>query len=33
MKVNVHKISEDKLPIKYILGIHESLESFPEVET
>ena len=30
MKVNVHKISEDKLPIKYILGIHESLESFPD---
>ena len=30
MKVNVHKIVEDKLPIKYILGIQDKLEAFPD---
>lgn len=28
--VDVHRISEDKLPIKYILGIQEQLEAFPD---
>ena len=30
MKVDVHKIVEDKLPIKYILGIQDKLEAFPD---
>lgn len=30
MKVNVHKMVEDKLPIKYILGIQDKLEAFPD---
>lgn len=30
MKLNINKIDEDKLPIKYILGIQEELESFPD---
>lgn len=30
MSVNVHKISEDKLPIKYILDIQDQLEGFPD---
>jgi hypothetical protein len=30
MKVDVHKIVEDKLPIKYILGIQDKLENFPD---
>jgi hypothetical protein len=30
MKANVHKILEDKLPIKYILGIQDKLEAFPD---
>tara|TARA_R110000850_G_scaffold196379_1_gene322845 strand:+ start:145 stop:456 length:312 start_codon:yes stop_codon:yes gene_type:complete len=30
MKVDVHKMVEDKLPIKYILGIQEKLEAFPD---
>jgi len=30
MKVDVHSINEDKLPIKYILGIQEKLEAFPD---
>lgn len=29
-KVDVHTINEDKLPIKYILGIQEQLEAFPD---
>lgn len=29
-KVDVHKINEDKLPIKYVLGIQEQLEAFPD---
>lgn len=30
MEVNLNRLDEDKLPIKYILGIHEQLESFPD---
>lgn len=30
MILNISKIDEDKLPIKYILGIHEELETFPD---
>lgn len=30
MELNVHKIVEDKLPIKYILGIQDKLEAFPD---
>lgn len=30
MKLNINKISEDKLPIKYILGIQDKLEAFPD---
>lgn len=30
MSVNVHKITEDKLPIKYILEIQDQLEVFPD---
>ena len=29
-KVDVHTINEDKLPIKYILGIQDQLEAFPD---
>jgi len=29
-KVDVHRINEDKLPIKYVLGIQEQLEAFPD---
>tara|TARA_B100000767_G_scaffold27743_1_gene24112 strand:+ start:2431 stop:2742 length:312 start_codon:yes stop_codon:yes gene_type:complete len=29
MKLNINKIDENKLPIKYILGIQEELDSFP----
>ena len=28
--VDVHRIDENKLPIKYILGIQEELEAFPD---
>ena len=30
MELNLFKIDEDKLPIKYILGIQEELENFPD---
>ena len=30
MKLNIAKIDENKLPIKYILGIQEDLENFPD---
>lgn len=30
MSVNVFKITEDKLPIKYILEIQDQLEGFPD---
>lgn len=30
MELNLFHIDEDKLPIKYILGIQEELESFPD---
>jgi hypothetical protein len=30
MELNINKIDEDKLPIKYVLGIQEELESFPD---
>lgn len=30
MKANVYSIVEDKLPIKYILGIQDKLEAFPD---
>jgi len=30
MKVDVHSIVEDKLPIRYILGIQDRLEAFPD---
>lgn len=30
MEVDVHKINEDMLPIKYILGVQEELETFPD---
>jgi len=30
MSVDVHKITEDKLPIKYILEIQDQLEGFPD---
>jgi len=30
MEVNLTLLNEDKLPIKYILGIQESLEKFPD---
>jgi hypothetical protein len=30
MKVDIHSITDDKLPIKYILGIQEQLEAFPD---
>ena len=28
--VDIHRINEDKLPIKYVLGIEEQLEAFPD---
>lgn len=28
--VNIHTINEDKLPIKYVLGIQEQLDVFPD---
>mgnify|MGYP000586392071 CR=1 FL=1 len=28
--VDIHNINEDKLPIKYVLGIQEQLEAFPD---
>jgi hypothetical protein len=28
--VDIHTIHEDKLPIKYVLGIQEELEAFPD---
>ncbi len=30
MKLNIGKLNEDKLPIKYILGIQEELDGFPD---
>jgi len=30
MEVNLNLIDEDKLPIKYILGIQSELENFPD---
>jgi len=30
MELNLFHIDEDKLPIKYILGIQEELENFPD---
>ena len=30
MELNINKINEDKLPIKYVLGIQEELETFPD---
>lgn len=30
MKLDIGKINEDKLPIKYILGIQEELDGFPD---
>lgn len=30
MELNINQINEDKLPIKYILGIQEELENFPD---
>lgn len=30
MELNIFKIDENKLPIKYILGIQEELENFPD---
>ena len=30
MKLNINSLDEDKLPIKYILGIQEELENFPD---
>lgn len=30
MEVNINEISEDKLPIKYILGIYKKLETYPD---
>jgi hypothetical protein len=30
MEVNLTVLNEDKLPIKYILGIQEELENFPD---
>jgi hypothetical protein len=30
MELNLFKINEDKLPIKYVLGIQEELENFPD---
>ena len=30
MELNIFHIDEDKLPIKYVLGIQEELESFPD---
>ena len=30
MELNLFKIDEDKLPIKYVLGIQEELENFPD---
>lgn len=30
MELNIGKLSEDKLPIKYILGIQEELEEYPD---
>ena len=29
MQLNINKINEDKLPIRYILGIQEQMEDFP----
>ena len=31
MQPNVYKIEEDKLPIKYILGIEQDFPDFPEL--
>ena len=30
MELVINKLDEDKLPIKYILGIQESLEAYPD---
>ena len=30
MTVDIHTINEDKLPIKYVLGIQENLDAFPD---
>lgn len=30
MEPNLNRMDEDKLPIKYILGIQEELETFPD---
>lgn len=30
MELNIGKINEDRLPIKYILGIQEELDGFPD---
>ena len=30
MELNINQINEDKLPIKYVLGIQEELENFPD---
>lgn len=30
MEVNLTILNEDKLPIKYVLGIQEELENFPD---
>ena len=30
MELNIGKLTEDKLPIKYILGIQEELDGFPD---
>jgi hypothetical protein len=30
MKADVYNINEDKLPIKYILGIQDKLEAYPD---
>lgn len=29
-RVDVHRIDENKLPIKYVLGIQEQLDAFPD---
>lgn len=30
MTLAITKLDEDKLPIKYVLGIHEQLENYPD---
>lgn len=30
MEVNIREINEDKLPIKYVLGIQDKLDAFPD---